>query len=741
MPKRGGRSRGGGRGGARGGGRGGTRGGGSFRNFNLSKSLKRRANKNKSAAHGNQDVPELMDLGGDGYLPVVGSSMSSLSKRPNRRMMHEAQYTDKHMEETMNQPLRYRRIEFVKAKDVYDPGKELRELLNKYQQKDELALEMENLKVEPRVPEITPVPEISNTENDKVLVQKSVELPQEALAEEILPKFEKETLAETPVETSPSDVPDELTRRSEEEPAPIHNSPISEDRLDSLSNQPIEEDAIIIDVAPSHDLDMAVDPVTETGDADEDVETYTDEESDTQIPQGCIEDFFTIDETGDNDIFEKHAVQKKSTASLLKGNRPKRAPAKPIVVAEEIPATEYDSYLMVGNVMLKTLTDEFGNMSTNLPRTGRSTHGSMNLMEPGSYYEEESEDTDEEAAFEDYKAQIMGDLNFGDEDSDEDDLMEEFADLDDGESFVYGDTENSENEQDFDDYDVYVSSDDGGSDIGEEYLNSEEEGLEDILDFARKQQKVKQTFDMAPTETLKKKGKGKKLRLELGSHLELELRESLMEQFEYQRQSKRDKKLRKKEKRQREGIELHDLNIKYDYSLHIQEIKQEFETFLHDAARETMSFPPLDGHGNKTINKLAGHYNMKCIRCGGNGLTLFMKVAKTKKTFRYIPAYDQIGYIMKQRPVFRRVDVKPRTKEEIAETDGKKDRNGPKNTAVVREGDIVGGEAPEIGNNNIGRLLLERLGWVKGEGLGALGNKGISEPLTATVKRSKTGLK
>ncbi|KAM9938814.1 hypothetical protein OXX80_001699 [Metschnikowia pulcherrima] len=775
MPKRGGKSRGGARGGSRGGGRGGARGGGSFRSYNLSKSSRRRAGK-KSAASANHDVPELMDLGGNEYIAESGTSMKNLSKRPNRRMLAEAQYTDKHMAETMAQPMRLRPIEFVKAKDVYDPGRELVEALKKQKLRDDLALDMENLNVEAEASEKTEASEKSGPDSPQII--QTMTETEEPVHEDI--NHETSSLDDVEGEAYLDALMQDRSRAS----ASPDNAPSLEEKYSvQLSDEnsltpaspgvPVEgsnieePDMLDADLVPSDLLDSNVivelqkrnDDYSDSGDFQEHL-SGNDSISDvgmSEVPkpesnssaeiaksdseddhiEAAMEEFFTIDETGDDDVFDKHAVKKKPTSTLLQAEyrRKKAAPVKQMLPRDET-ELEHDSHIMVGKVMLKTLTDENGIVSTNLPR-GKRSQGFMSLTNfEESYYEEESEETDDEAAFEDYKAQIMGDLEFDDSDSEGYEVPENFADIH-GDEFDYGDDGGLDDEE-INDSDIYISSD---SDLGEQDLNSEEEGLEDILAFARTQQKARNQFDLAPTQTLKKKGKGKKQKLELGSHLELELRESLMDQFQYQKQSRKEKKLRKKEKRQREGIELHDLSIKYDYSLHINEIKQEFEVFLHDAGRETMSFPPLDGHGNKTVSKLAGHYNMKCIRCGGNGLSLFMKVAKTKKTFRYIPAYDSISYIMKQRPIFKRVDVKPRTQEEIASTDGKKDRRGPKSDAVVREGDIVGGKAPEIGNNNIGRQLLEKLGWVKGEGLGAHGNKGISEPLTATVKRSKTGLK
>ena len=57
----------------------------------------------------------------------------------------------------------------------------------------------------------------------------------------------------------------------------------------------------------------------------------------------------------------------------------------------------------------------------------------------------------------------------------------------------------------------------------------------------------------------------------------------------------------------------------------------------------------------------------------------------------------------------------------------------------LRDGDVVGGDAEEIASDNRGRVMLEKLGWRSGMGLGAEGG-GITIPLLAVVKKSKSGL-
>jgi hypothetical protein len=60
-------------------------------------------------------------------------------------------------------------------------------------------------------------------------------------------------------------------------------------------------------------------------------------------------------------------------------------------------------------------------------------------------------------------------------------------------------------------------------------------------------------------------------------------------------------------------------------------------------------------------------------------------------------------------------------------------------TSRLRDGDVVGGDAQEIASDNRGRVMLEKLGWRSGMGLGAEG-MGITIPVVAVIKKSKSGL-
>lgn len=56
-----------------------------------------------------------------------------------------------------------------------------------------------------------------------------------------------------------------------------------------------------------------------------------------------------------------------------------------------------------------------------------------------------------------------------------------------------------------------------------------------------------------------------------------------------------------------------------------------------------------------------------------------------------------------------------------------------------KDGDVVGGDAKEIDSDNRGRVMLEKLGWRSGMGLGIEG-MGMKLPVFAVVKAGKSGL-
>lgn len=295
-----------------------------------------------------------------------------------------------------------------------------------------------------------------------------------------------------------------------------------------------------------------------------------------------------------------------------------------------------------------------------------------------------------------------------------------------------------------DDYsDVYISE------SSEEENDEDDDGENNLMDLVEFSKGMAKSFlnsdHMTPTESMQTKGKGRKKVLNLDKYdLNSELIESLQNQYQIHRERKKSKKNAKDEAKVAEAMRNHDLLVKYPYSLHVNDMRLEFELFLHDSFRDSLSFPPLDPHGNKTLMKMSTCYNMRSMRVGPHGKKGYVMVRKYKGTYHYLPKYDEINHMLRQRPIFHRADQK-RLREEYTATDGnaKKDKARGRNSAPVKmlkEGDIVGDKAPEIGMENIGRQLLMKLGWKAGEGLGH-NKQGINAPIQATIKMSKVGLR
>lgn len=107
---------------------------------------------------------------------------------------------------------------------------------------------------------------------------------------------------------------------------------------------------------------------------------------------------------------------------------------------------------------------------------------------------------------------------------------------------------------------------------------------------------------------------------------------------------------------------------------------------------------------------------------------------RTVRTLPYVESTFDQAFARVTRRYLPRLDVK-----------GKRSQRPPQNRSSVaaasyQDGEIVGAAAPELGVENRGRAMLEKMGWSSGTALGAMNNKGILQPVTHAMKRSKAGL-
>jgi hypothetical protein len=121
----------------------------------------------------------------------------------------------------------------------------------------------------------------------------------------------------------------------------------------------------------------------------------------------------------------------------------------------------------------------------------------------------------------------------------------------------------------------------------------------------------------------------------------------------------------------------------------------------------------------------------------GSGDNRYTIMYRTKSTVSFDePTLERAMRVVK-RPFFPRKDVEPDVARQAASKLSQSNRGGDPG---CRHGDVVGQHASEIGQENKGRVLLEKMGWSKGMALGACNNGGITVPIAQVIKKGKGGL-
>ncbi len=161
------------------------------------------------------------------------------------------------------------------------------------------------------------------------------------------------------------------------------------------------------------------------------------------------------------------------------------------------------------------------------------------------------------------------------------------------------------------------------------------------------------------------------------------------------------------------------------------------------ANTDRLILPPFDKGARKIIHTIANTFNIKS-KSAGVGTGRYPVLYRSKATLSYDQDLFERAFSRVRRTWFPRVDVDEKIVQgarvlKRAEARTRKSRAG-KSSTVLREGDIVGQHASEIGVENKGRAMLEKMGWSKGMSLGTIETKGIIVPLTHVIKKTKAGL-
>jgi len=203
----------------------------------------------------------------------------------------------------------------------------------------------------------------------------------------------------------------------------------------------------------------------------------------------------------------------------------------------------------------------------------------------------------------------------------------------------------------------------------------------------------------------------------------------------------RDKKRLKKAERdelRKQGLlgrkgKAPDLSVKYNGGINMMEVMEDIRDFM-SSEMQTLSLPPMEANRRALVHQIVSSFGITS-KSRGDGPGRFTVLAKTRRTVFNDDAFDAIiGASRFKRRLIG--EYPPRQGPKAAK--GKKGAARP--TVGYKDGDVVGASAPELGPENRGRALMEKMGWSKGMALGAHDNKGILHPVAHIVKTNKAGL-
>ncbi|RYP48995.1 hypothetical protein DL768_005186 [Monosporascus sp. mg162] len=222
-----------------------------------------------------------------------------------------------------------------------------------------------------------------------------------------------------------------------------------------------------------------------------------------------------------------------------------------------------------------------------------------------------------------------------------------------------------------------------------------------------------------------------------------ELEEAMNMTWQKDRLKKAEKKKAREELRSQgllgKNANPDDLRVKYRGGMTIDDLANELESFLI-GARPQLQLPPFDKQARRTVHQLANKFKIKS-QSAGKGNNRYTVLYRSQATLPFEQAFFEREFARIKRTWFPRVDVDEETVKQTRILKRAEPRRARGNHSLTyREGDVVGQHAAELGAENKGRTMLEKMGWSKGMALGTGDNKGIMVPITQVVKKTKAGL-
>lgn len=202
----------------------------------------------------------------------------------------------------------------------------------------------------------------------------------------------------------------------------------------------------------------------------------------------------------------------------------------------------------------------------------------------------------------------------------------------------------------------------------------------------------------------------------------------------------------------RAGLEAPAFHSFKGFNIHAvhEEIRQ--YVFQGPNTRSDLCLSPMDKKDRVTVHLIAETYGLKS-NSKGSGTKRYPCLSRTTRTSALLsPAQTaKIEHILavsegRQKASYIGKAGGKRSKGLWKALQGMEASSSDKKQKVKitshhrnKEGDVVGGGADHLQNDNFGYRMLAKMGWNHGQSMGATGS-GIAVPLAATIKTTKKGL-
>lgn len=213
-----------------------------------------------------------------------------------------------------------------------------------------------------------------------------------------------------------------------------------------------------------------------------------------------------------------------------------------------------------------------------------------------------------------------------------------------------------------------------------------------------------------------------------------------------------DRQTKKAKKQEREALRAQGLlssqksnkpapsNIAHKYrgGMTLDQMRNELAEFLDDDNQQTLGLPPLEKKDRKMVHSIAGLFGLRS-KSAAKGKNRYPVLYKTARTRDFDERIFRRAEGMVSRGNFH-YGMSGRGGGKGGGSAGASGRGGGANGLSYREGETVGAAAAELGAENRGHAMLQKMGWSKGMALGTTENQGILNPIEQVVKTSRSGL-